>query len=198
VLGLSLWIVTAADQVPMSAVWLQSAIIAATYATSIVFGVMLRRGLSPRQVARPMQAADIAVTSLLVYATGGAESPYIFLYALSVVGAGALSYRTGAVAVTIASIGSLICVSLLAWGQVIALPALSSTPGSRRSTRATPGINLAALMASVRCVHLGDQPQRGVQTPAIPQGRGRAVYAAHEDIVRSLSRPDHDRPDGIV
>ena len=49
VLGLSLWVLTTAEQVPMSAVWLQSGIIAATYATSIVFGVMLRRGFPARQ-----------------------------------------------------------------------------------------------------------------------------------------------------
>src|ERR1043165_8289724 len=67
VLGLSLWVLTAADQVPSSAVWLQSGIIVATYATSIVVGVMLRRGFSARQVARPMHAADLAVTSLLIY-----------------------------------------------------------------------------------------------------------------------------------
>ncbi|HEX7838353.1 MAG TPA: hypothetical protein VF469_12850, partial [Kofleriaceae bacterium] len=79
VFGLSLWILATAEQVPMSAVWLQSGIIAITYLTSIAFGVMLRRGLSPVRVARPMQAADIAVTSLLVYATGGVESPYTFL-----------------------------------------------------------------------------------------------------------------------
>src|SRR4029079_7151615 len=90
VLGLSLWILATGDQVPPSAVWLQSGIIAITYLTSIAFGVLLRRGVAPRQVARPMQAIDIAVTSLLVYATGGAESPYVFLYALSVVSAGAV------------------------------------------------------------------------------------------------------------
>src|SRR3954463_3707501 len=110
VLGLSLWILATADQVPQSAVWLQSGIIAVTYMTSIVFGVLLRRGFAARRVARPMQAADIIVTSLLVYATGGAESPYVFLYALSIVGAGALSYRNGAVAVTLAAITTMIAV----------------------------------------------------------------------------------------
>jgi two-component system, NtrC family, sensor histidine kinase PilS len=125
VLGLSLWILASADQVPQSAVWLQSGIIAVTYATSIAFGVLLRRGFAAKRVARPMQAADLLVTSLLVYSTGGAESPYVFLYALSIVGAGALSYRSGAVAVTLASISSLVAVALLARSQAFALPALS-------------------------------------------------------------------------
>src|SRR3954468_17608610 len=83
VLGLSLWILATGEQVPPSAVWLQSGIIAITYLTSIVFGVLLPRVCAARRVAKPMQAADILVTSLLMFATGGAQSPYVFLYALS-------------------------------------------------------------------------------------------------------------------
>ncbi len=52
--------------------------------------ILLRRGFAPRRVARPMQATDLVVTSLLVYVTGGAQSPYAFLYALSIVGLGNL------------------------------------------------------------------------------------------------------------
>ena len=58
VLGLSLWILATAQDVPRGAMWLQSGIIALTYLTSIVFGVLLRRGMAPREVAGPMHAAD--------------------------------------------------------------------------------------------------------------------------------------------
>ena len=51
-----------------------------------------------------MLANDLVLTSALVYITGGAQSPYTFLYALTIVAAGALSYRRGAVVVTIASL----------------------------------------------------------------------------------------------
>jgi two-component system, NtrC family, sensor histidine kinase PilS len=203
VLGLSLWVLTAADQVPPSAVWLQSGIIAATYATSIVFGVMLRRGFSPRQVARPMHAADLAVTSLLIYATGGAESPYIFLYALSIVGAGALSYRGGAVVVTLASISLLIAVSLLAWTQAIALPALSQIRPWEQSwvdLVRTLGINLAALIGvGALSFIFGDQLQRGVETLATTRKAAADLLTLHEDIVRSLaSGLITIAPDGII
>ena len=203
VLGLSLWILTTADQVPMSAVWLQSGIIAATYATSIVFGVMLRRGFPPRQVARPMHAADLAVTSLLIYATGGAESPYIFLYALSIVGAGALSYRGGAVVVTLASISLLVAVSLLAWTQAIALPALSQVRPWEQSgvdLVRTLGINLAALIGvGALSFIFGDQLQRGVETLATTRKAAADLLTLHEDIVRSLSSGLITiAPDGII
>ena len=203
VLGLSLWILATGEQVPPSAVWLQSGIIAATYLTSIVFGVMLRRGMSPRQVARPMQAADIAVTSLLVYATGGAESPYVFLYALSIVGAGALSYRGGAVAVTLASISSLIGVSLLAWTQAFELPALSQVHPWEQSgvdLVRTLGINLAALIGVGALAFIfGDQLQRGAETLATTRKAAAELLTLHEDIVRSLSSGLITiAPDGIV
>src|SRR4051812_45328211 len=203
VLGLSLWILAIAEQVPESAVWLQSGIIAITYLTSIVFGVMLRRGFSARQVARPMHAADLAVTSLLIYATGGAESPYIFLYALSIVGAGALSYRGGAVVVTLASISLLIAVSLLAWTQAITLPALSQIHAweqSRVDLVRTLGINLAALIGvGALSFIFGDQLQRGVETLATTRKAAAELLTLHEDIVRSLSSGLITiAPDGII
>ena len=203
VLGLSLWVLTTAEQVPMSAVWLQSGIIAATYATSIVFGVMLRRGFPARQVGRSMHAADLAVTSLLIYATGGAESPYIFLYALSIVGAGALSYRGGAVVVTLASISLLVGVSLLAWTQAVALPALSQIRPWEQSgvdLVRTLGINLAALIGvGALSFIFGDQLQRGVETLATTRKAAADLLTLHEDIVRSLSSGLITiAPDGII
>jgi two-component system sensor histidine kinase PilS (NtrC family) len=203
VLGLSLWILATGEEVPLSAVWLQSGIIAITYLTSIVFGVMLRRGYAPRSVARPMQAADIAVTSLLVYATGGAESPYVFLYALSIVGAGALSYRGGAVVVTLASISSLIAVSLLAWTQTIAVPALSQIhpweQGGLEFVR-TLGIDFSALVGvGALSFIFGDQLQRGAETLATTRKAAADLLTLHEDIVRSLSSGLITiAPDGIV
>src|SRR5262249_26616104 len=97
VLGLSVWTLVRNEAPARAAVWLQSAIIAATYLSSIVFGVLLRQGFPPHRVARPMLANDLVLTSALVYVTGGAMSPYTFLYALTIVAAGALSYRRGAV-----------------------------------------------------------------------------------------------------
>ncbi len=203
VLGLSLWILATAEQVPSSAVWLQSGIIAVTYVTSIVFGVLLRRGFAAHRVARPMQAADLVVTSLLVYATGGAESPYVFLYALSIVGAGALLYRRGAVVVTLASISSLIVVSLLAWAQAIDLPALSQVhPWEQTGVDLGRklGINLAALIGvGALSFIFGDQLQRGAETLATTRKAAADLLTLHEDIVRSLSSGLITiAPDGIV
>jgi two-component system sensor histidine kinase PilS (NtrC family) len=203
VLGLSLWILATGEEVPRSAVWLQSGIIAVTYLTSIVFGVLLRRGFAARRVARPMQAADMVVTSLLVYATGGAESPYVFLYALSIVGAGALLYRRGAVVVTLASASSLIAVSLLAWTQAITLPSLPQVhPWDQTGVELvrTLGINLATLIGvGALSFIFGDQLQRGAETLATTRKAAAELLTLHEDIVRSLSSGLITiAPDGVV
>jgi len=203
VLGLSVWLITAGDRPARAAVWLQSLIIAATYLSSIVFGVMLRAGFAPRKVARPMHATDLAITSLLVYVTGGAQSPYAFLYALSIVAAGALSYRRGAVTITLAALGALIGVALFAWWRVIEVPMPSQLRPWEQSAgdfARTLGIQLAALSAvGVLAFIFGDQLQRGAETLATTRQAAADLFTLHQDIVRSLaSGLITIAPDGIV
>ena len=203
VLGLSLWLLTTGEQPARAAVWLQSSIIAATYLSTIVFGMMLRAGLAPVLVTRPMQATDLVITSLLVYVTGGALSPYAFLYALSIVAAGALSYRRGAVIVTVASFISLIAVSLLAWKQVIDLPGPPLVrPWEQTGVELvrTVGVNLAALIGVGALAFIfGEQLQRGAETLATTRRAAADLLSLHEDIVRSLSSGlITTAPDGTV
>jgi len=191
VLGLSMWLLVTAGEHPRAAVWLQSGIIASTYATSIVFGVLLRRGFPPRRLTRPMQATDLVITSLLVYLTGGAQSPYTFLYALSVVSAGALSYRRGAVVVTIASLAAITVVSLLAWTRALDLPMSAQAhpweQGGLDLVRSV-GVNYAALIGVGALAFIfGDQLQRGAETLATTRKAVADLYTLHQDIVRSLA-----------
>ncbi|HVK87154.1 MAG TPA: ATP-binding protein [Kofleriaceae bacterium] len=189
VLGLSVWI-SIASQPSRGAAWVQSGIITATYLSSIVFGVMLRRGVAPRRVGRPMHAADLTVTSLLVYVTGGAQSPYMFLYALSIVSAGALSYRRGAVVVALASIAAATLTSVLAWFHAIELPMSSqATPWQQSGVELvrTLGITYAALIGVGALAYIfGDQLQRGAETLATTRKAAADLYTVHQDIVRSL------------
>jgi two-component system sensor histidine kinase PilS (NtrC family) len=203
VLGLSVWLLARSDEPAVAAVWLQSSIIVATYVSSIVFGVLLRRGFAPQRVARPMIANDLVLTSLLVYATGGAQSPYIFLYALSIVAAGALSYRKGAVIVTGGSLVLMIAVSLLAWGQLIALPVSAEAhPWDQSAIELvrTLGINVAALIGvGVLAFIFGDQLERGAETLATTRRAAAELLTLHQDIVRSLSSGlITTTPDGTV
>jgi two-component system, NtrC family, sensor histidine kinase PilS len=191
VLGLSLWLLGHGERPPRGAMWLQSSIIAATYLTSIVFGVLLRRGFAPGRVARPMLANDVALTTALVAITGGAQSPYTFLYALTIVAAGALSYRRGAVIVTVASLLAMVAISLLTWARMIDLPLASSVrPWDQSGIELvrTLGINVAAMIGvGALSFIFGDQLQRGAETLATTRRAAADLLSLHQDIVRSLS-----------
>ncbi len=204
VLGLSVWVLGISDEnAPGAALWLQSSMIAVTYLTSIVFGVMLRRGVPAIRVARPMLVTDLLVTSLLVYVTGGAQSPYTFLFALSIVAAGAIAFRRGAIMVTLGSLALAILTSVLAWAHAIDLPMSSSVlpweqPGIElvRSL----GVNAAALIGvGTLALIFGDQLQRGAETLATTRRAAAELLTLHQDIVRSLSSGlITTAPDGTV
>jgi two-component system sensor histidine kinase PilS (NtrC family) len=190
VLGLSVWLLATEEQPARASMWLQSAIIAAQYVATVVFGVLLRTGIAPKRVARPMLAGDLVLGSALVIATGGAQSPYIFLYALTIVAAGALSYRRGAVVVSIAALGSMFAVSLFAW--VHAMPGVSShvRPWEQSGVDLvrTLGINSAALIGVGALAYIfGDQLERGAETLATTRRAAAELLTLHQDIVRSLS-----------
>ncbi|NVB81181.1 MAG: PAS domain-containing protein [Kofleriaceae bacterium] len=203
VLGLSLWLLLRSETPARAAVWLQSMIIGATYLASIVFGVLLQRGFSPKRVARPMLANDLVLTSALVFITGGAESPYTFLYALTVVSGGVLSYRRGAVVVTIAALASLVFVALLAWTHTIALPLSAQIRPWEQSGLElvrTLGINAATLIGVGALAFIfGDQLQKSADTLATTRRAAADLLTLHQDIVRSLSSGlITTTPDGIV
>jgi two-component system sensor histidine kinase PilS (NtrC family) len=203
VLTLSMWLSATAGQAARPAMWLQSGIIAATYLSSIVFGVFLRVGMAPRKVAQPMWAIDLVVTSLFVYVTGGVQSPYTFLYALSIVSAGALSYRRGATLVTVASIGAITAVTLLAWQHAFDLPSAGSfVPWEQTGADLvrTLGIQLAALTGVGALAFIfGDQLQRGAETLATTRKAAADLFTLHQNIVRSLgSGLITIAPDGTV
>jgi two-component system, NtrC family, sensor histidine kinase PilS len=203
VLGLSVFALVRGEAPARAAVWLQSAVIAATYLASIVFGVLLRQGFDPKRVARPMMANDLALTSALVYITGGAQSPYTFLYALTIVAAGALSYRRGAVILTIASLLSMLVVSLLAWDRAIDLPLSAQVRPWEQSSAdlvRTLGINVAALIGvGALSFIFGDQLQKSADTLATTRRAAADLLTLHQDIVRSLSSGlITTTPDGTV
>jgi two-component system sensor histidine kinase PilS (NtrC family) len=190
VLGLSVWLLVTGEKPAHATVWLQSAIIAAQYVATIVFGLLLRRGVGPDRVARPMLAGDLVLASALVMTTGGAQSPYMFLYALTIVAAGALSYRRGAVIVTIASLGAMLAVSLLAWGRVLPGFSVQVSPWEQTGVELvrTLGINSAALIGVGALSYIfGDQLERGAETLATTRRAAAELLTLHQDIVRSLS-----------
>lgn len=191
VLGLSVWLLSRGPTPARAALWLQSSVIVATYISSLVFALLLNRGVSPVRVARPMLANDLLLTSALVYVTGGAQSPYTFLYALTIVAAGAILYRRGALVVTAASLVWMIAISLLAWRRMIDLPLSAQVAPWEQAwidLVRTLGINTAALIGVGALSSIfGDQLKRSAETLATTRRAAADLLTLHQDIVRSLS-----------
>ena len=121
VLGVSWWLSWVSAAASGTNVLL-SGIITATYASTLVGALLLRGGTEAERLVWPQLGGDLAVTSILVYATGGAQSAFTFLFALSIVGAGALKYERGAGAVATASVGLMIAVALAARERALPIP----------------------------------------------------------------------------
>jgi two-component system, NtrC family, sensor histidine kinase PilS len=190
VLGLSLWL--SASQAPTTtSVRLLSSIIVATYLLNVLFGLALRRGIAASRIAMWQIAGDLIINSLLIYVTGGAPSPMTFLFALTVVGAGALLYRRGALIVTVTSLLLLIGIAVVAWKALLPLPVagqLRPWEQTGNEFARTLGVNIGALIGVGALSYLfGDQLQRTAQSLASERRAVADLYTLHRDIVRSLT-----------
>lgn len=190
VLGLSLWL-SMAQNPTRASVWLLSGIIASTYLLNVLFGLLLRSGTPAARLAMWQLCGDLVLNSLLVYVTGGAPSPYTFLFALTVVSAGALLYRRGALVVTVASLGLLVVVAVMAWTEIVPVPmAAEMRPWDQTANEfaRTLGINIGALIGvGALAILFGDQLQRSAQSLASERRAVADLYTLHRDIVRSLT-----------
>src|SRR5262245_32052724 len=102
------------------------AIIAVTYALSLGYAWFLPRVENPLRFADAQIAGDLAITTALVYLTGGPQSGFTFLYPLSIIGAATVRLRQGAVKVAAVSVALLMVVSAL--GAFHVLPHFGGEP----------------------------------------------------------------------
>lgn len=166
-------------------------LITATYVLTVVYGVMLRRGVDPARLASLQIAADLAIASVLVHATGGAQSPYSFFFPLSIIGAAIIWFRTGAAISLSASIVLYVVVSLLGYSEI--LPPLEGqlmrpSDFSQIELLRALGLNIATFLAvGVLVVNLAGQLQRTSKVLATEREGAADLRTLHEDIVRSLA-----------
>jgi two-component system, NtrC family, sensor histidine kinase PilS len=191
VLGLNVWLLVRGEVRASAAVWVMSALIAATYAITIVSGLLIRAGVAPARLVWPQLATDLAVTAVLVLVTGGAQSAFTFFFALSVVGGGALAYRRGVVVVGLASLLLLVGVALLAWQDASPLPTVPQVRPAAQSQAdflRSLAQNAAAIAAiGVLSYVFGDQLEKATQSLATERRTVADLVSLHRDIVRSLS-----------
>jgi two-component system, NtrC family, sensor histidine kinase PilS len=188
-LGASIWVES--DKDGSAALWLLAAVVALTYGCNIGYGIALRRRVAPERIARVQVVLDLSITSVLVYLTGGAQSPYVLLYALSVVAAGAVRYRRGAVQSAIAAILAFTIISLIAWAHLLNLPTTGALQPWVQTTSAffrSVSLNWLLLVGAGALGYIfADQLQRAAVSLQSERKAVGELYSLHQDIVQSLS-----------
>ncbi len=155
------------------------ALIAGTYALTIVFALLLQRARSFGPLAVAQLASDLLLTTFLVHLTGGPESAFAFMYILVIVGAAFLLGR-GALAVTAAAIALYVADALVAsWGGG-GLPLRTLI-----RTLAVNGIAFAATGALA--TRLSAELRRAGESLESQGNLLRDLAALHADVIRGLT-----------
>jgi two-component system sensor histidine kinase PilS (NtrC family) len=192
VLGLSLWL-GSGQGTPMAAPAERFllGVVVATYAATIGFALLLRRGVAPARLVWPQLAGDLAITTALTYVTGGAQSAYTSFFALSVVGAGAITDRRGAWTVGAVAIALTAAVGVAAWARLAPLPTIPQvepwTQSGRELALAISRSVGALIAVGVLAALFVGELERS-QASLVSQRQVTAdLVALNRDIVRSLS-----------
>jgi two-component system sensor histidine kinase PilS (NtrC family) len=192
VLGLTIWLGSIDGSGPMApAQQFLTGIVVVTYASTIVYALLLRRGVDPERLVWPQLGGDLAITTALVYVTGGAQSAYTFFFALEVVGAGAVRFRRGALVIGALSLALMLAVGLAAWTRLLPLPTLPRVEpwaATAADLARQLGLNLGALIGvTVLSYIFGRELQETSASLASQRQVAADLLALNRDIVRSLS-----------
>lgn len=171
---------------------LSFALIAGVYLVTLVYGLLLRKGLgASRRAATAQVVGDIILASSLVYLTGAADSPFVFTYSLAVVGAAILLFRKGAFLTATATSGAFTVLSLaVQFGQL--RPPSGSQPmlGSRLAFVLTTHA-LAQFLIAALAGYLAEQLSR-------TGGRLSAREADLKELVALQNRIVNAMPSGLL
>mgnify|MGYP000989550123 CR=1 FL=1 len=191
VLGLTIWLAWLDGNARAPAQLFLIGIVVVTYASTIVYALLMRGGIDPERLVWPQLGGDLVITTALVYVTGGAQSAYTFFYALSVVGAGAVRFRRGALVIGAISVALMLAVGLAAWAQLLPLPTLARVePWTATSADLARqlGLNQGALIGvTVLSYIFGRELQETSASLASQRQVAADLLALNRDIVRSLS-----------
>jgi two-component system sensor histidine kinase PilS (NtrC family) len=159
-------------------------LIAATYGLTIVWALLLRRTGRVGPLAILQLATDLGLTTVLVQLTGGAESVFVFMYLLIIVGASLLDGRaalgTAGAAVVLYALGVL-------GGWAGWLPQGTTHLPARALVRSV-AVNAVAFAATgALAARLAVELARAGERIASQGVQLRDLALLHEDVIRGLT-----------
>jgi two-component system sensor histidine kinase PilS (NtrC family) len=166
-------------------------LLATTYLASLGYAVSLRRIQDPVRFADIQIGVDLVLVTLLVHATGGAQSGYTFLYLVDVVVVSALPKGFGAASVSVASALLYVSISLLGYFKVMP-PITGQTVFPWDLTREELAFRIVIFLAGLVSVgslgvSLARQRRKVGERLAVQQQIVGDLASLHQDTIRCLS-----------
>jgi two-component system sensor histidine kinase PilS (NtrC family) len=167
------------------------ALIAATYAASLVYALAYTRVEDPIRFGYWQIAIDLLLTTALVHATGGAQSGFCFLYFVDVVAVTLLARRRGAALVALTGIALMCGVSILGFlGWIPPVPGQIAVPWdiARGALITKLGLNSAALIAvGMLSSRLAALSRHADEQLSRHEAMAGDLARLHENTIRSLA-----------
>jgi len=166
-------------------------LLATTYLASLAYAISLKRIQDPIHFADIQIGVDLVLVTLLVHATGGAQSGYSFLYLIDVVAVSALPKGFGAASVSLASALLFVGISLLGYMKILP-PITGQTVFPWDLTREELVFRNVIFLAGLISVgslgvSLARQRRKAGERLAIHQQLVGDLASLHQDTIRCLS-----------
>jgi len=166
-------------------------LLATTYLASLAYAISLKRIQDPIHFADIQIGVDLVLVTLLVHATGGAQSGYSFLYLIDVVAVSALPKGFGAASVSLACALLFVGISLLGYMKILP-PITGQTVFPWDLTREELVFRNVIFLAGLISVgslgvSLARQRRKAGERLAIHQQLVGDLASLHQDTIRCLS-----------
>ncbi|MFW6053485.1 MAG: two-component system sensor histidine kinase NtrB, partial [Persicimonas sp.] len=134
-------------------------LIVGTYLLTILYAVGLKKLSNLHLLAQLQIAGDLFVTVVLVLATGGLDSLFLFLFYLNIINAAVVTGRRAAFLMATATAGTFVVLALVAWG-VVDLTGIEAARTSRSVGSLLYEVGLNSVAAYLIAVLAGYLAQR--------------------------------------
>jgi len=166
-------------------------LLATTYLASLAYAITLKRISDPVRFADIQIGVDLVLVTLLVHATGGAQSGYTFLYLVDVVVVSALPKGFGAASVSLASALLFVSISLLGFLKILP-PITGQTVFPWDLTREELVFRIVIFLAGLISVgslgvSLARQRRKAGERLAMHQQMVGDLASLHQNTIRCLS-----------